>query len=554
MTVQGEVVVVRYLPTLYVVEENKRRSKLGISGSNNILATMSKSSLIDEAFALLREASDLEEESDNNSPASKLQESAAKYNEACYLMKRHVRNESSSGDSSSAKMKQLLVEKIDHYEMHAVELLEKVKRLKLTNNQRQQEQQTTSHTDGGEILDGDDSVQIDKNIGSSAENKNLNSRTSNSSWENSHSLHLHSTKNNTEEISDTGTMNTGIKYELEEATQVEGKARRFLDCGIDHDERGETIDALQFYVKAAECYSHAISLLKSPSQRGGQHSSEASEVSPISTMHKERITSLERKRKLTINRVNELKNRITSATELSTDEPSVPKSIPKSTAINKAPDHNDDNKIQPDKLTPYEIKVLTWSSHIASGVFLPWSDEEARTYNYSPDQPWKDPAGLLPLSDKQKAKFHKWARPSEIVTMGKSKSGRKITMINTITPYTIKQYCVSDCSFIAGLCISAAFERRFNRRLVSSLIFPQDEKTGMPIFNPSGVYMVKLWLNGVERRVLVDDLLPVDARGKLLCSHTKTANGSLELWVPILEKAYMKLCGGYDFPGQYNFI
>ena len=66
--------------------------------------------------------------------------------------------------------------------------------------------------------------------------------------------------------------------------------------------------------------------------------------------------------------------------------------------------------------------------------------------------------------------------------------------------------------------------------------------------------MVKLWLNGVERRVLVDDLLPVDARGKLLCSHTKTANGSLELWVPILEKAYMKLCGGYDFPGQYNFI
>ena len=510
---------------------------------------MSKSSLIDEAFGLLREASDLEEESDHNSSVSKLQQSASKYNEACFLMKRHVRNESTIGDSSSAKMKQLLVEKIDHYEMHAVELLEKVKMLKLTNSQRQQEQQNTSHT-----VDGDDSQIESNHRGSSAENKNLNDGSSNSSWEISHSLHLHSANNITEETNNTGTMNYVNKYELEEVTQVEGKAGRLLDCGIDHDERGETIEALQFYVQAAECYSHAISLLKSPSQRGGQHSSEASEVSPISTIHKERVASLERKRNLTINRVNELKNRITSATETSsTDEPSVPKSIPKSPAINKAPGHNDDNKIQPDKLTPYEIKVLTWSSHIASGVFLPWSDEEARTYNYSPDQPWKDPAGPLPLSDKQKAKFHKWARPSEIITMGKSKSGRKVTMINSITPYTIKQYCVSDCSFIAGLCISAAFERRFNRRLVSSLIYPQDEKTGMPIYNPSGVYMVKLWLNGVERRVLVDDMFPIDARGKLLCSHTKTANGSLELWVPILEKAYMKLCGGYDFPGQYNY-
>jgi calpain-7 len=70
--------------------------------------------------------------------------------------------------------------------------------------------------------------------------------------------------------------------------------------------------------------------------------------------------------------------------------------------------------------------------------------------------------------------------------------------------------------------------------------------------------MVKLWLNGVARRVLVDDLLPVDRQGTLLCSHTtafrNNTDSYIEFWVPIIEKAYMKLCGGYDFPGSNSTI
>jgi calpain-7 len=57
-----------------------------------------------------------------------------------------------------------------------------------------------------------------------------------------------------------------------------------------------------------------------------------------------------------------------------------------------------------------------------------------------------------------------------------------------------------------------------------------------------------MWLNGVARAVIVDDFLPVDKHSNLLCSQTTGNRENLELFCSIIEKAYMKLCGGYDFP------
>ncbi len=40
------------------------------------------------------------------------------------------------------------------------------------------------------------------------------------------------------------------------------------------------------------------------------------------------------------------------------------------------------------------------------------------------------------------------------------------------------------------------------------LIHPQDEE-GVPLFNPHGKYIVRLFLQGKWRQVLIDDVVPV---------------------------------------------
>ncbi|GJJ78192.1 calpain-7 [Entomortierella parvispora] len=195
----------------------------------------------------------------------------------------------------------------------------------------------------------------------------------------------------------------------------------------------------------------------------------------------------------------------------------------------------------PSNLTPKELQVLKTTMLINNKKYHPWSDSDVKDL-LREKGPFTDPDGMLPLSDKQISKFGSWKRVSQIMANPK--------MICLISSTSIVQDIVTDCSFVASLCVSASYERRWKKQLIRACIYPKN-KFGEPCYNPHGKYLVKLTFNGIARRVVVDDYLPVSKSGTLMCTFSTNKN---ELWPSIIEKAYMKLMGGYDFPGSNSGI
>lgn len=85
-------------------------------------------------------------------------------------------------------------------------------------------------------------------------------------------------------------------------------------------------------------------------------------------------------------------------------------------------------------------------------------------------------------------------------------------------------------------------------QILSTAIHPFDADAKQPLISLSGKYTVRLNFNGCHRQVTIDDRLPVSKSSRIL--HVLDRNNPTLLWPALLEKAYLKMRGGYDFPGS----
>ena len=79
-------------------------------------------------------------------------------------------------------------------------------------------------------------------------------------------------------------------------------------------------------------------------------------------------------------------------------------------------------------------------------------------------------------------------------------------------------------------------------------MFPYDDAAQRPSISSNGKYIIKLNFNGCYRRVIIDDRLPTSTSSRILYVVDRSNLGLL--WPALIEKAYLKIRGGYDFPGS----
>ena len=79
-------------------------------------------------------------------------------------------------------------------------------------------------------------------------------------------------------------------------------------------------------------------------------------------------------------------------------------------------------------------------------------------------------------------------------------------------------------------------------------MFPYDDNEQAPSISKCGKYVLRMYFNGCWRRVQVDDRLPTSSSARVL--HVIDRSNPGLLWPALVEKAYLKVRGGYDFPGS----
>ncbi|KAF9453717.1 cysteine proteinase [Macrolepiota fuliginosa MF-IS2] len=226
------------------------------------------------------------------------------------------------------------------------------------------------------------------------------------------------------------------------------------------------------------------------------------------------------------------------------------------------------NKTADVRLTPIGINhfssqeqfyVLERGSRINGLTFSLWD----RPMPLSPSSsPFMDPDGQPPLSAEQQRVSASWRRSAQ--------AGHDVVGRRKLLPQEILQHIVTDCSVCASISVCLEHARRFESDLARSALHSasgitislEDKAAALSLAHGQGAgkngrYDVKMFVNGSWRRVLIDDALPYNpSDGSFMCMtvNSETGFGEAVYWPSLIEKSYMKLMGGYDFPGSNSSI
>ncbi|KAL9601123.1 MAG: hypothetical protein Q9219_002722 [cf. Caloplaca sp. 3 TL-2023] len=133
------------------------------------------------------------------------------------------------------------------------------------------------------------------------------------------------------------------------------------------------------------------------------------------------------------------------------------------------------------------------------------------------------------LSETQSAVFSGWKRPDEVLPLLSKQPQLDIQP----SP---------DTAMVATQKIDLVQD------MLSSIFYPYDYTLQRPVRSKNGKYIFRLYFNGCWRKVVIDDRLPASNGSRTL--HVFDRRSPHLLWPALVEKAYLKIRGGYDFLGS----
>ncbi|RDA83325.1 hypothetical protein CP532_4458, partial [Ophiocordyceps camponoti-leonardi (nom. inval.)] len=197
-----------------------------------------------------------------------------------------------------------------------------------------------------------------------------------------------------------------------------------------------------------------------------------------------------------------------------------------------------------------QSKVLLGASRLHGNDFPPWDgDPDDSEFELQPGSELYTDEAPYTLSKNQAENFIAWTRPAELFKLAPDRDRHQDeeVMMQLHGHCDLVQDITTDCSVVASLSAAAKVMVGPHAAL-STILYPFNHEKGRPRLSCSGKYVLRMNFNGCSRRVVVDDRLPASRTDRTL--YVVDRRNPCLLWPALLEKAYLKVRGGYDFPGS----